>query len=113
MTAGMVTAIFPVFDRPAHLGEAAESMLAQTHRPIEIIVVDDSSSAHTLEVADAHVTAVGSPPGFVDAIVSARRMLSDGLGPSNAGSSDRLKLTHCGLARSAALSAQQKAATAA
>ncbi|WP_259722028.1 glycosyltransferase family A protein [Synechococcus sp. CS-1328] len=49
----MVTTIIPVFNRHALLREAVVSVLAQTHRPIEIIVVDDGSSDHTPEVAEA------------------------------------------------------------
>ena len=34
------------------LREAAESVLAQTHRPIEVIIVDDGSTDETPHVAD-------------------------------------------------------------
>jgi GT2 family glycosyltransferase len=37
MGAKLVTRIIPVFNRPALLAEAVESVLAQTYRPIEII----------------------------------------------------------------------------
>jgi glycosyltransferase involved in cell wall biosynthesis len=33
------------------LGEAIESALAQTHQPVEVIVVDDGSTDHSVEVA--------------------------------------------------------------
>lgn len=48
----LVTTIIPVFNRPALLIEAVESVLAQTHRPIEIILVDDGSTDETPAVAD-------------------------------------------------------------
>jgi len=48
----LVTTIIPVFNRPALLVEAVESVLAQTHRPIEIIIVDDGSTDDTPSVAD-------------------------------------------------------------
>jgi hypothetical protein len=48
----LVTTIIPVFNRPALLIEAVGSVLAQTHRPIEIIIVDDGSTDETPSVAD-------------------------------------------------------------
>lgn len=49
----LVTTIIPVFNRPALVVEAVESVLAQTYRPIEIIIVDDGSTDETAAVADA------------------------------------------------------------
>jgi glycosyltransferase involved in cell wall biosynthesis len=49
----LVTTIIPVFNRPALLTEAVESVLGQTYRPIEIIIVDDGSTDETPAVADA------------------------------------------------------------
>ena len=49
----LVTTIVPVFNRPAMLREAVESVLAQTHRPMQIVVVDDGSTDDTGSVADA------------------------------------------------------------
>src|SRR5947199_44997 len=45
--------IVPVYNRPAVAREAVASVLAQTHRPIEIIVVDDGSTDNTGAVVDA------------------------------------------------------------
>jgi glycosyltransferase involved in cell wall biosynthesis len=50
---GMVTTIIPVYNRPALLREAVASVLAQTHRPVEIIVVDDGSTDDTGSEAEA------------------------------------------------------------
>jgi glycosyltransferase involved in cell wall biosynthesis len=43
----LVSTIIPVFNRPAMLREAVTSVLEQTHRPIEIVIVDDSSTDDT------------------------------------------------------------------
>src|SRR5437588_4041721 len=48
----LVSTIIPVFNRPALLVEAVASVLAQSYRPIEIIIVDDGSTDATPEVAD-------------------------------------------------------------
>lgn len=53
MTPGLVTTIIPVFNRPAQLSEAVQSVLDQDYRPIEIIIVDDGSTDETLAVARA------------------------------------------------------------
>jgi len=47
---GLVSTIIPVFNRPVLVVEAIESVLAQTYRPIEILVVDDGSTDNTLAV---------------------------------------------------------------
>lgn len=52
MIDGLVSTIIPVQNRPAMLGEAVASVLAQTYRPIEIIIVDDGSTDETARVAD-------------------------------------------------------------
>ena len=49
---GLVSVIVPVFNRPAGLREAVESAIAQSHRPLEVIVVDDGSTDDTSGVAD-------------------------------------------------------------
>lgn len=43
MKEGLVSVIIPVFNRAEMLAEAVDSALAQDHRPIEIIIVDDGS----------------------------------------------------------------------
>ncbi|HUF70195.1 MAG TPA: glycosyltransferase family A protein [Longimicrobiales bacterium] len=51
MSGCLVSCIIPCFDGERYLDEAIRSILAQTHRPLEIIVVDDGStdgSAHIL-----------------------------------------------------------------
>jgi glycosyltransferase involved in cell wall biosynthesis len=48
---GLVSVIVPVYNRPRGLAEAVASALAQTHRPLEAIVVDDGSTDDTGAVA--------------------------------------------------------------
>jgi glycosyltransferase involved in cell wall biosynthesis len=44
---GLVTTVIPVFNRARAVGEAVDSVLAQSWRPIEIIIVDDGSTDDT------------------------------------------------------------------
>ncbi|MCU1245928.1 MAG: glycosyl transferase [Acidobacteria bacterium] len=53
MPDGLVSTIIPVYNRGAMLREAVASVLGQTYRPIEIVIVDDGSTDDTPAVADA------------------------------------------------------------
>jgi hypothetical protein len=44
LTAGLVSIIIPVFNRPVQLRLSVASALAQTYRPLEIIIVNDGST---------------------------------------------------------------------
>jgi len=48
----LVSTIIPVFNRAAMLAEAVASVVAQTYRPVEIVIVDDGSTDDTGAVAD-------------------------------------------------------------
>lgn len=52
MIEGLVSTVIPVHDRPDLLREAVASVVAQTYRPIEIILVDDGSTDRTPMVCD-------------------------------------------------------------
>lgn len=54
---GLVSTILPVHNRPEMLREAVASVLAQTYRPIEILIVDDASTDGTPAVCAQLVTA--------------------------------------------------------
>jgi len=49
----LVSTIIPVHNRPDMLREAVLSVLEQTYRPIELIIVDDGSTDDTAAVVDA------------------------------------------------------------
>jgi glycosyltransferase involved in cell wall biosynthesis len=49
----LVTTILPVYNRPVMLRDAVASVLAQTYRPVEIVIIDDGSTDETPDVADA------------------------------------------------------------
>jgi glycosyltransferase involved in cell wall biosynthesis len=52
---GLVSIVVPVYNRGGLLREAVASALAQTYRPIEIIVVDDASTDDTPRVIESLV----------------------------------------------------------
>lgn len=62
---GLVSAILPVYNRPQWLRRAAQSVLGQTYRPVELILVDDGSTDETARVAEALVAA---NPGEIRAV---------------------------------------------
>lgn len=67
----LVSVIMPTFDGARFVGEAVESVLAQTHGDLELIVCDDGSTDGTQAIVD----------GFADRV---RRVASRGRGVSAA-----------------------------
>ena len=55
MSNPLVSVIIPTYNSENSIGEALDSVFAQTHRPIEIIVVDDGSTDGTAEVVKQYV----------------------------------------------------------
>jgi glycosyltransferase involved in cell wall biosynthesis len=50
----LVSVVIPTYNRAATIGRALDSVIRQTHRPLEIIVVDDGSTDDTLGAVDRH-----------------------------------------------------------
>jgi glycosyltransferase involved in cell wall biosynthesis len=48
---GLVSVVMAAFDEEAFIGEALASVLGQSYRPVEVIVVDDGSGDRTAEIA--------------------------------------------------------------
>jgi glycosyltransferase involved in cell wall biosynthesis len=51
MTSPLVTVIVAAYNEERHIAQCIESLLQQSYRPIEIIVVDDGSTDRTAQVA--------------------------------------------------------------
>src|SRR5262245_20840904 len=58
MTESLISCIVPVFNGERYLGEAIESILKQSYRPIEIIIADDGSTDDTVTVAARYGTQI-------------------------------------------------------
>jgi glycosyltransferase involved in cell wall biosynthesis len=71
-----VSVVIPARDAERYLSEAIESVLGQTHRPLETILVDDGSTDATAAIASSFGSSV--------------RVLSRGPGPGNVGAARTL-----------------------
>lgn len=75
-----ITCVIPLFNGERHLAETLRSVLAQTHPPLEVIVVDDGSTDNGVAVAEAFAEPVrvirrsngGSAAARHDGIAAAR-----------------------------------------
>ena len=54
MNAPLISCIVPVFNGERYLREALDSILAQTYRPLEVVVVDDGSTDGTAAVVASY-----------------------------------------------------------
>lgn len=61
---GLVSVIIPAYNRSRLLPETLGSLLDQTYRPLEIVVVDDGSTDDTSEVVDRWISEYGSADGL-------------------------------------------------
>lgn len=55
---GSVSVVVATYNRAELLPRAIESVLAQDHAPLELVVVDDGSTDHTVEVLEAYAERV-------------------------------------------------------
>jgi glycosyltransferase involved in cell wall biosynthesis len=51
----LVSVLTPMYDSAAFVGETIESALAQTYRPLELVLVDDCSTDGTVELVERYV----------------------------------------------------------
>ncbi|MDD5540851.1 MAG: glycosyltransferase family A protein, partial [Candidatus Marinimicrobia bacterium] len=51
---GKISVIIPTYNREASLGRAIESVLNQTYRNFELIVIDDGSTDNTSRIIRTH-----------------------------------------------------------
>ncbi len=58
MTGALVSCVVPVFNGERYLREALDSILAQTYRPLEVVVADDGSTDSTVEIVAGYADAV-------------------------------------------------------
>ena len=49
--APLISIIIPCYNQARYLADAIKSALAQTHSPVQVVVVDDGSVDNTAEVA--------------------------------------------------------------
>ena len=55
----LVSVVIPAYNAAATIGETLDSVRAQTHRRLDIVVVDDGSTDRTLEIVRAHAAQDG------------------------------------------------------
>jgi glycosyltransferase involved in cell wall biosynthesis len=58
MNESLVSVVMPVFDGARHLADAIESVLAQSYRTVELIVVDDGSTDGSAAIARRYAPSV-------------------------------------------------------
>jgi glycosyltransferase involved in cell wall biosynthesis len=80
MSGRRVSVVIPAHNAAAHIRDALESVLAQTHAAHEIIVVDDGSADRTSAIAREyqHVTVINIPHGGVSIARNTGAALSSG-----------------------------------
>jgi len=51
MTLGLISVIVPCYNQGIYLKETIQSALASSYRPLEILIINDGSKDHSLEIA--------------------------------------------------------------
>ena len=72
MTGVPVTVLMPVFNAGAYLRAAVDSILGQTHRDFELLVVDDGSTDASPQILDSAIATRGSASSVSIAIGAVR-----------------------------------------
>jgi len=54
-SSNLISVLMPVFNAAAYLDKAIESILSQTHKNIELIIVDDGSTDPTAHICEYHL----------------------------------------------------------
>ena len=74
MTTPLITVVIPCYNAAAYVGDAIESALSQTYRPVEVIVIDDGSTDGSLGVIKSFGDAIRyeSGPNFGVAVARNR-----------------------------------------
>lgn len=68
----LVSVVIPCFDGEAFVGEAIESVLKQTYRNVELIVVDDGSTDGSLDVIKSYDSEIRWDSGVNEGAAAAR-----------------------------------------
>ena len=59
----LVTVVMPVYNHARYVGEAIRSVLDQTYRPIELVIIDDGSTDGSVEAIRSYLAAHPPPDG--------------------------------------------------
>lgn len=51
---GLITVVIPAYNNPVYLDKSVKSVLQQSYRPLEILVIDDASSPSLKDVVDVN-----------------------------------------------------------
>src|SRR5437870_5008653 len=92
---GLVSIVIPCHNYARYVGEAIESALAQTHQPVEVVVVDDGSTDASKDVVSGYaVTLLAQPNRGVCAAANAGIRASRGEFVLRLDADDRLVHTY-------------------
>jgi glycosyltransferase involved in cell wall biosynthesis len=58
MTCARTSVIVPVYNAERYLGHCIESVLSQSHPPAEVLIVDDGSTDHSMDIAKMYASHV-------------------------------------------------------